>query len=72
MQIKQRINSDYVKNSLKLILGTLFAQILPFVFYPILGRLFLPSDFTLLANFTAIVSIISVLVSCQYRQMILT
>lgn len=71
MQIKQRINSDYVKNSLKLILGTLFAQILPFVFYPILGRLFLPSDFTLLANFTAIVSIISVLVSCQYRQMIL-
>ena len=66
-----QINSDDVKNSLKLISGTLLAQVIPFIFYPVLGRLFLPSDFALLANFTAIISIISVLVSGQYRQIIL-
>lgn len=71
MQIEQLVKSDYIKNSLKLISGTLLAQVIPFVFYPILGRLFLPSDFTLMANFTAIVVIVSVLVSCQYRQVIL-
>ena len=66
-----QINSDYVMNSLKLISGTLIAQVIPFIFYPVLGRLFLPSDFALLANFVAIVSIISVLVSGEYKQMIL-
>lgn len=63
--------SEYIGDSLKLISGTLVAQIVPFVFYPILGRLFTPSEFTVLANFTAVTTIISVIVSGQYRQSIL-
>lgn len=63
--------NEYIKNSLRLISGTLVAQIVPFVFYPILGRLFEPSEFTTLANFTAITAIISAIVSGQYRQVIL-
>ena len=71
MCLMRYLKSEYVNNSLKLISGTLIAQIIPFIFYPILGRLFPPAEFTVLANFTAIVSIISVMVSGQYRQVIL-
>lgn len=71
MRLIEYMKSEYIFNSLKLISGTLIAQIIPFIFYPILGRLFSPAEFTVLANFTAIVSIISVIVSGQYRQVIL-
>ena len=71
MYLLKHLKSEYVRNSLKLVSGTLLAQVVPFVFYPILGRLFTPTEFTLLANFTAVTAIIAAIVSGQYRQVIL-
>ena len=71
IRFKQILQSEYIKNSLNLISGTFLAQIVPFLVYPVLGRMYSPADFTLLANYTALVTIISVIVSMQYRYAIL-
>lgn len=71
MGYNQIIQNEYIKNSLNLISGTFLAQVVPFLVYPILGRMYSPADFTLLANYTALVAIISVVVSMQYRYAIL-
>jgi O-antigen/teichoic acid export membrane protein len=71
MQIRFPNTGRFVKNTFTLTIGTSIAQIFPLLFYPILGRLFVPSDFGLLANLTAISSILAVLATGKYDDSIL-
>lgn len=60
-QLRTRFaSSDFIKNSLTLSGGVAIAQVLPFLFYPVLGRIYTPAQFGLLAVITSIVSVLSV------------
>jgi O-antigen/teichoic acid export membrane protein len=63
--------SKFTKDALILTLGTVVAQALPFLFYPIFGRIFSPSEFGLLATISAIIPILSILASGTYENGIL-
>ncbi|OFX77402.1 MAG: hypothetical protein A2X19_06710 [Bacteroidetes bacterium GWE2_39_28] len=63
--------SEFVKNALTLTFGSVIAQILPLIFYPILGRIFLPAEFGLLATLSAITAIIAIISSGMYESSIL-
>lgn len=68
MRLLQRIKaSSFAKNSLTLSTGVAVAQVLPFLFYPILGRIFSAADFGLLATITSITSILAVVGSGKYE-----
>jgi O-antigen/teichoic acid export membrane protein len=62
---------DFAKNTFTLTLGTSIAQFFPLIFYPILGRIFSPEDFGLLATLTSITGILAVLATGKYDQGIL-
>jgi len=62
---------SFVKDSLILTSGTVVAQIIPLIFYPLLTRLYLPSDFGIFATVASITSILSVVGSGQYESVIL-
>lgn len=64
-------SSDFIKNAFTLTFGTVIAQILPFLFYPILGRIYSPSEFGLLATISAITPIITIIGSGMYEGAIL-
>ena len=51
-------SSDFARNSLTLSGGVAVAQVLPFLFYPVLGRIFTPAEFVLMAVITSIVSVL--------------
>jgi len=68
---KKSIKSEFAKNALTLTIGTSIAQAFPIFFYPILGRIFVPSDFGLLATLTSITSILAVVGSARYESSIL-
>lgn len=72
-KILQRIigKSEFAKNTFTLTLGTSIAQFFPLIFYPILGRIFSPEDFGLLATLTSITGILAVLATGKYDQGIL-
>lgn len=71
-QLFSRIGkSDFIKNSLTLSGGVAIAQALPFLFYPVLGRIYSPAEFGLLAVITSIVSVLSVAGSGKYESGIL-
>ena len=59
--------SQFGKNLLTLGSGTVFAQILPFLFYPVIARVFTPEEFGLLATLTAIFTIMSNFASGRYE-----
>jgi O-antigen/teichoic acid export membrane protein len=63
----KKITSD----SLILIGGTVIAQIITITAYPILSRLYTPSDFGLLAVVASITAILSVIASGKYESMIM-
>ena len=72
INIKYRIqNSAFIKNSLTLSGGVAIAQVLPFLFYPILGRIFTAEEFGLLASLTSITSVLAVVGSGKYESAIL-
>jgi O-antigen/teichoic acid export membrane protein len=67
-RIKQLLTkSEFGKNLLTLGSGTVLAQILPFLFYPIIARVFTPAEFGLLATLTAIFTIMSNFASGRYE-----
>ncbi|MDO9511676.1 MAG: oligosaccharide flippase family protein [Bacteroidales bacterium] len=68
---KSYFNSEFFKNSFILSIGTVVAQVIPLLFYPLLGRLYTPEDFGLLATLTSITVIIAVLSSLKYDACIL-
>lgn len=59
--------SEFARNSLTLTSGIAVAQVLPLLFYPILGRIFSPEDFGLQATLFAITTILATLSSCKYE-----
>ncbi len=63
--------SPFARNTLTLALGTLVAQALPFLFYPILGRLYTPSEFGLLVTIQSVVQILAIFASGSFEQAIL-
>ncbi|MCL2291124.1 MAG: oligosaccharide flippase family protein [Bacteroidetes bacterium] len=66
--IKAKIHrSEFGKNILTLSSGTALAQVIPFLFYPIIARIFTPAEFGLLATLTAIITIITEFSSGKYE-----
>jgi O-antigen/teichoic acid export membrane protein len=65
------IKGEFARNAFTLTLGTSIAQAFPMLFYPILGRIFTPAEFGLLATLTSITSILSVLATGRYENSIL-
>ena len=61
------LKSEFGKNILTLSGGTVFAQILPFLFYPVIARVFTPEDFGLLAILTTIFTIMSNFATGRYE-----
>lgn len=70
MQILNIQNSNFIKNTFVLTLGTAIAQVLPMLLYPALGRLYTPEQFAVLAAITSFVSIISTFVTGKYENAI--
>ena len=58
---------DFFKNVLTLITGTTIAQVVPLLSYPLLTRLYTPSDFGLLGVFVSIYTILSVFATGKYE-----
>lgn len=72
MQLFDRLKkNDFLKNSLTLSGGVAIAQVLPFLFYPVLGRIFTAEEFGLLASLTSITSVLAVVGSGKYESAIL-
>ena len=65
------VKSEFAKNAFTLTLGTGIAQAFPMLFYPILGRIFTPVEFGLLATINSITSILTVLATGKYESSIL-
>lgn len=59
--------SDFLRNSLTLSGGVALAQVLPFLFYPLLGRIFTTEEFGLFATLTSITSVMAVFGSGKYE-----
>ncbi|MCL2434839.1 MAG: oligosaccharide flippase family protein [Lentimicrobiaceae bacterium] len=59
--------NEFGKNILTLGSGTVLAQIIPFLFYPVIARVFTPAEFGLLAILTTIISIMVEFSSGKYE-----
>jgi lipopolysaccharide exporter len=58
--------SEFLSNTAFLIGGTIFAQALPFVFSPLISRLFTPEDFSVYGVFISLYSILGTVLSLKY------
>lgn len=65
--IKKFTSSEFNRNSLTLISGTTLAQLLPIAVSPILTRIYSPEDFGVLALFTSIVMIFTIIGNGRYE-----
>ena len=63
--------SQFLRNTSTLALGIFIAQIFNFAIYPILGRIYTPEDFALLANITSVCSILTVIATGKFEMSIL-
>lgn len=61
--IKNFFKSSFIKNILRLMTGTALAQFITILISPILTRLYTPEDFSVLAIYTAVITILTV-ISC--------
>ncbi|WP_027420390.1 oligosaccharide flippase family protein [Crocinitomix catalasitica] len=59
--------NSYLKNFLVLFSGNVVAQIIPFLFAPLLSRIFSSEEFAIQANFMAIVGIIAIVAGGRYE-----
>ena len=72
MKLKRELfKNEFFKNTLTLTIGTSIAQLVPVFFYPIIARIYTPSDFGLLAIIISIVSILGVVATGKYENSIL-
>ena len=68
MELLAKIKSStFFKNGLTLSGGVALAQVLPFLFYPVLGRIYAADQFVLLASMTSIITVLSVVGSGRYE-----
>jgi O-antigen/teichoic acid export membrane protein len=63
----KRNNLNFVTDVMKLVTGTVFAQVLAVIIAPILTRLFSPEHFGIAANFSSIVAILGVIACLRYE-----
>lgn len=61
------INSEFYKNVFTLSLGTIIAQIIPIIIYPILARIYMPQDFAVFALYFSIISLFDVISTGRYE-----
>lgn len=64
-------SSDFNRSVLKVFSGTFIAQVITIIVSPILTRIYSPSDFSNLAFYLSIVSILSVIVTLKYDKAII-
>ncbi len=64
---KLKPNSDFSRNVLTLMTGTMIAQAIPIAISPILTRIYTPEDFGVYALFVAIFSIFGSIVNARYE-----
>ena len=64
-------SSKFTQDAMLLTLGTIVAQALPFIFYPVFGRIYTPAQFGLLATISAIVPILAIVASGTYENGVL-
>ncbi len=64
--IKTIPKNDFIKGASILASGTIISQIIPFIIAPIISRLYFPTDYALLASYTAITAIITILSTGMY------
>lgn len=65
------MGSDFKKNLIKVVSGSLVAQVIPFIFAPVLSRIYTPEEFGYLGISLALISLLSVFLSFKYEQAIL-
>ena len=65
------LRSEFTKNVLMLMSGTVIAQAIPIAIAPILTRIYTPDDFGLFAIFFAILAIFSVIMNFRYENAIM-
>lgn len=69
--LNKNLKSEFSRNVLTLFSGTTIAQIIPFIVSPILTRIYGPEDFGLLALYTAVYTLISIVATMQYESAIM-
>ncbi|MBO9636407.1 MAG: oligosaccharide flippase family protein, partial [Chitinophagaceae bacterium] len=62
---------EYFKNSVTLISGTTFSQLIPFIFAPILARIYPPDNYGMLGIYMAVSSLFGLLATFQYSSAII-
>lgn len=70
LNIKTLFKNAFIKNLSMLITGGVIAQVIPFVFTPLLTRLYTPDDFGALAFYMSFITIISSFITGKYEQAI--
>jgi len=63
--------SAFIRNLLVMMSGTVAAQIIGYALYPVISRLFSPSDFGVFGSFDAVLTIITAGVTLEYYQAIM-
>ncbi len=71
MELNRYLKSDFFRNSFMLLSATTIAQIIPIAVYPIITRLYSPSELGILSVFLSITGILSILATGRYEYAIL-
>ncbi len=71
MGLKKIVRNEIVKNVLTLFSGSSLAQLIPFLIYPVLSRLYTPAEFGTLALFANLMMILSIFATAKYEQAIM-
>ncbi len=66
-QFKKFMRGEYIRNVFTLMAGTVIGQALVFILAPFVTRLFTPEDFTMLEQYTMLVTVLSVVVTGKYE-----
>jgi O-antigen/teichoic acid export membrane protein len=61
------MRAEYIRNVFTLMAGTIIGQALVFILAPVITRIFTPEDFTLLEQYTMLVTVLSVVVTGKYE-----
>lgn len=71
MQLKKLLQkSEFTKNTLVLLVGTIVAQAIPLIIHPFLRRIYSAEDFGALAVFLSLFSMVTIVASLRYESTI--
>ena len=59
--------NSFLRDALTISIGTVLAQLIPLVLYPILARIYTPEDFGLLAIILAVIPILTIIYTGMYE-----